>query len=169
MCEFEACMGSTALALNSLAGRTKNGWDSTHSWSRCHFKPKPGYRSAVILTLLPPDGRLTTIWAGRSRTKQTAVTELALSRTANTIRQGEWDSLCDSFLLCRVSSVCTEWLYRLTSCRDSSLNTHCEKQILLKYRFGSRVVKKIDTRILFDTKNGSQIRYSTRQCCLCLL
>lgn len=39
----------------SLAGRTKNGWDSTHSWSRCHFKPKPGY--TVLYwpsSLLPP-------------------------------------------------------------------------------------------------------------------
>lgn len=124
MCEFEACMGSTALAPSSLAGRTKNGWDSTHSWSRCHFKPKPGYTTAAILALLspslPPSFRQW--WESynhvsreeQNKTGCAAVTELALTQTANNMRQGEWDSLCGLSLFF-LGLWCVRWLLRLSS------------------------------------------------------
>ncbi len=107
MCEFEVCLGSTAPAPNSLAGRTKNGWDSTHIWSRCHFKPKPGYMNSLKLALLPPSA-FRQWWESYNHTSNeelnktgcAAVTELALSKTANTMRQGEWDSLYGLSLFC---------------------------------------------------------------------
>lgn len=101
-------------------GGRKNGWDSTHSWSRCHFKPKPGYTTAALLPpsfLQPVMGELQP--CEQNKTGCAAVTELALLLTL-------WDRVNGTLCVCWVSSASASGLSAgsLDSAQHAYMRSH---------------------------------------------